>query len=280
MRAAKTGDDMCDACLIENIKSAMLSRRSLFTGAAATTAAVVASGLTTARPALAQSAGRVVDLTHAYDGAFPTFDGNPGILYDPAVKFAESGYQLWKLTILEHTGTHIDAPLHFSADGTSVADLAPERLVCPLCVIDITAKATEDANAMVEPADIEAWVSANGAIPAGACVAMHSGWAAKVGSPAYRNTPEGAFAFPGFSKAATDMLAGLDVACIGVDTLSLDPGNSADFAVHFSWLPGGRFGIENLAGLDDVPASGATIFIGAPKHKGGTGGPARVMAVV
>jgi kynurenine formamidase len=109
---------------------------------------------------------------------------------------------------------------------------------------------------------------------------MNSGWAAKVGDPSYRNDAEGKFAFPGFSKAATDMLAGLDVASIGVDTLSLDPGNSADFAVHFSWLPGGRFGIENLAGLDQLPAAGATVFIGAPKHKTGTGGPARVMAVV
>jgi kynurenine formamidase len=271
---------MCDACLIESIKSAMLSRRALFTGAAATSAALVASGLTSARPALAQAAGRVVDLTHAYDGAFPTFDGNPGILYEPAVKFADSGYQLWKLTIFEHTGTHIDAPLHFTEDGTSVADLAPERLVCPLCVLDLTAKAAEDANAMVEPEDIEAWVSAHGDIPAGACVALHSGWAAKVASPEYRNTPDGKFAFPGFSKAATDMLAGLDVASIGVDTLSLDPGNSADFAVHFSWLPGGRFGIENMANLDQLPAAGATVFIGAPKHAGGTGGPARVMAVV
>jgi kynurenine formamidase len=258
----------------------MLSRRALFTGAAATSAALVASGLTSARPALAQAAGRVVDLTHAYDGAFPTFDGNPGILYEPAVKFADSGYQLWKLTIFEHTGTHIDAPLHFTEDGTSVADLAPERLVCPLCVLDLTAKAAEDANAMVEPEDIEAWVSAHGDIPAGACVALHSGWAAKVASPEYRNTPDGKFAFPGFSKAATDMLAGLDVASIGVDTLSLDPGNSADFAVHFSWLPGGRFGIENMANLDQLPAAGATVFIGAPKHAGGTGGPARVMAVV
>lgn len=271
---------MCDACLIESIKSSMLSRRALFTKAAATTAAVVASGLTTARPALAQAQGRVVDLTHAYDDAFPTFDGNPGILYEPAVEFEGNGYQLWKLTIYEHTGTHIDAPLHFSADGTSVADLAPERLVCPLCVIDLTAKAAEDANAMVEPEDIEAWVSANGAIPAGACVALHSGWAAKVGSPAFRNTPDGNFAFPGFSKSATDMLAGLDVACIGVDTLSLDPGNSADFAVHFSWLPGGRFGIENMANLDQLPAAGATVFIGAPKHRRGTGGPARVLAVL
>ena len=189
----------------------------------------------------------MVDLTHAYDGAFPTFDGNPGILYEPAVKFEGNGYQLWKLTIFEHTGTHIDAPLHFTADGTSVADLAPDQLVCPLCIIDLTAKATDDPNAMVEPADIEAWVRANGEIPAGSCVAMNSGWAAKVGDPSYRNTPDGKLAFPGFSKAATDMLAGLDVACIGVDTLSLDPGNSADFAVHFSWLPGGRFGIENMA---------------------------------
>lgn len=271
---------MCNTCLIEDVKSSMLSRRKLFTGAAATTAAVVASGLTSARPALAQARGRVVDLTHGYDGAFPTFDGNPGILYEPAVKFADAGYQLWKLTIFEHTGTHIDAPLHFTADGTSVADLPVERLVCPLCVIDLKAKARDDANAMVEPDDIEKWVSANGAIPAGACVAMNSGWADKVATPEFRNTPDGSFAFPGFSKAATDMLAGLDVASIAVDTLSLDPGNSADFAVHFSWLPGGRYGIENVAGLDNVPATGATVFVGAPTHKGGTGGPARIMAVV
>ena len=271
---------MCNVCIMEGVKQSVLSRRSLFTGAAAVTAGAVASGLLSARPALAQGGGRVVDLTHAWDGSFPTFDGNPGIIMEPNVRFEESGYQLYKLTIFEHSGTHMDVPLHFTADGQSVDALDPQKLVCPLCVIDITAKAAEDANAMVEPADIEAWVSTNGSIPPGACVAMHSGWAAKVGDPSYRNTPEGAFAFPGFSKAATDMLAGLDVAAIGVDTLSLDPGNSADFAVHYSWLPGGRFGIENLAGLDQVPAAGATVFIGAPKHKGGTGGPARVMAVV
>ena len=116
---------MCDACLIESIKSSMLSRRALFTGAAATTAAVMASGLTTARPALAQAAGRVVDLTHAYDGSFPTFDGNPGILYEPAAKFAGSGYPLWKLTVYQHTGTPNDAPLPFPEGGAPVADPPP-----------------------------------------------------------------------------------------------------------------------------------------------------------
>ena len=136
------------------------------------------------------------------------------------------------------------------------------------------------ANAALEAEDVEAWISAHGAIPAGACVAMHSGWGAKVATPAFRNTPDGAFAFPGFGKSATDLLATMDVAAIASDTLSLDPGNSADFAVHNSWLPGGRYGIENLAHVDQLPAKGATIFVGAPKHARGTGGPARVMALV
>ncbi len=67
---------------------------------------------------------------------------------------------------------------------------------------------------------------------------------------------------------------------IASDTLSLDHGPSADFATHYAWLPTGRFGIECLANLDKVPASGATIVIGAPKHRGGTGGPARIFALV
>ncbi|WP_299911851.1 cyclase family protein [uncultured Paracoccus sp.] len=271
---------MCNACVIEHVKQSMISRRQLFSGAAATGAAAIAAGAISARPALAQASGKVVDLTHVLDENFPTFDGVPGIAYEEAVNFDTSGYQLWKLTIFEHSGTHVDAPLHFSKDGASVAELAPETLICPLCVIDISAKAAEDANAIVEAADVEAWIAANGEIPAGACVAMHSGWAAKVGTPEFRNTPDGSFAFPGFGKSATDLLAGMNVAAIGVDSLSLDPGNSADFAVHNSWLPGGRYGVENLANLDQMPATGATLFVGAPKHARGTGGPARILAVI
>ena len=271
---------MCTACLIADVKNHMLSRRSLFTGAAATAVLGATSGLLSARPALAQATGRVVDLTHAYDSDFPTFDGKPGILYEVDKNFEPDGYHLFKLTIFEHTGTHIDAPLHFSKGGASVDALPVEQLIAPLCILDISAKAAQDPNATVEPADIEAWISANGAIPAGACVAMNSGWSARMGDPSWRNLPDGTMAFPGFSKAATDLLADAGAASIGVDTLSLDPGNSADFAVHYSWLPSGRFGIEGLANLDQLPAAGATIFIGAPKHRGGTGGPARIMAML
>ena len=271
---------MCNACLIENIKADVHSRRSFFAKAATAGAAAVAATVGASRASLAQSSGKAVDLTHVFDDKFPTFGGKPGISMEKIVDFKKDGYTIFRVTYEEHSGTHIDAPLHFTEAGTSVADLAPESLICPLCVIDIKAKAVAEANAMLTKSDIEAWVSANGDIPKGACVAMNSGWAAKVGDPSYRNTPDGNFAFPGFAKEATDMLAEMGVAAIAVDTLSLDPGNSKDFAVHYSWLPGGRYGIENVANLDQLPAKGATIFVGAPKHRGGTGGPARVMAVV
>ena len=270
---------MCHACVMESVKDRMLSRRELFRGAGATGAAAITAGALSARPALADAHGGVVDLTHTFTPDFPTFDGNPGLGLEKTVNFEESGYQLYRMTIEEHSGTHIDAPLHFTTDGTSVDELDPATLVCPLCIIDIAAKAAEEANTMVEPADIEAWVSANGAIPAGACVAMNSGWADKLGDASYRNDADGNFAFPGFSLAASEMLVDMGVACIGVDTLSLDPGNSADFAVHYHWLPSGRYGIENMANLSALPAAGATIFVGAPKHVGGTGGPARILAV-
>ena len=74
----------------------------------------------------------------------------------------------------------------------------------------------------------------------------------------------------------------LETGAVGmaVDTLSLDYGQSADFATHYAWLPTNRWGIENLANLDAVPAKGATLVVGAPKHRGGSGGPARVFAMV
>ena len=87
--------------------------------------------------------------------------------------------------------------------------------------------------------------------------------------------------FPGFHVEATQMLLERSsAAAIATDTLSLDFGMSADFATHYAWLPAGRYGIENLAGLDKVPAAGATLVVGAPNHVGGTGGPARIFAMV
>lgn len=269
---------MCDICVMNAVKTKMLSRRNFFKGSAAAGVAALATSAGT--PAMADGHGSVEDMTHTLHEDFPTYFGESGFSREQVFNFAEHSFNLQKLSINEHTGTHIDAPLHFSADGTSVDEIPVSSLVAPLCVIDIAARAAEDADTRVTPDDLKAWIAANGDIPDGACVAMYSGWASKVDSDDYRGFDGTAQHYPGFHIEATQMLLETGAQSLAVDTLSLDHGISADFATHYAWLPSGRFGIENIANLDKVPASGATLVIGAPKHKGGTGGPARIFAMV
>jgi kynurenine formamidase len=110
---------------------------------------------------------------------------------------------------------------------------------------------------------------------------MHSGWAAHVGTPRFRGADDdGVQHYPGFHPEAAAMLLETGAVGIATDTLSLDVGSSTTFETHYAWLPTNRWGIENLAGLTEVPEAGATLVLGAPKHAGGTGGPARVLALV
>ena len=120
--------------------------------------------------------------------------------------FADNGFNVFQLAVNEHTGTHIDAPLHFSADGNSVDEIPVENLVAPLCVIDIAARAQDDPDTRLTPEDIKAWIAANGDIPDNACVAMNSGWAAKVDTDAFRGFDGEAMHYPGFHIDATNML--------------------------------------------------------------------------
>ncbi|MHB2267232.1 cyclase family protein [Aliihoeflea sp. PC F10.4] len=274
---------MCHVCVIENVKSNMLSRRAFFrgTGAVAAGAAIASTGFS-ARPALAQGTTRAEDLTHELYEEFPTFFGDQQLFIEQKFSFAQDTFNLNEWRINEHTGTHVDAPLHFSADGRSVAEIPVEDLICPLVIVDIREKAEADADAQVTPSDIEAWVFANGELPDGACVAMFSGWGKHLHDDRFRNADaDGTMHFPGFHIEAAQMLieAG-NVKAIAVDTLSLDYGMSPDFAVHNEWLPSGRYGIEGIANLGALPVSGATLIVGAPKVRGGTGGPARVFAMV
>ena len=273
---------MCDICVMNKVKERMLSRRDFFKGSAAATGAAavgVAAGPTPLRAHT--EAASVVDMTHTLSPDFPTYFGDPQFAAERVFSFANDGFNLFNLTLNEHTGTHIDAPLHFSADGASVDEIPVGDLVAPLCVVDIAARAAEDADTQVTPDDLSAWMATNGEIPDGACVAMQSGWAGKVATDGFRNFDGEAQHYPGFHVEAVQMLIEMTGArSIAVDTLSLDHGISADFATHYAWLPTGRFGIECLAGLDAVPASGATLIVGAPKHAGGSGGPARIFAMV
>jgi kynurenine formamidase len=271
---------MCHHCVIESVKQRMLSRRDLFRAAPAM--AIAAAATATAAPVLAAGARTVEDLTHEVHEGFPTYFGVPGITLTQKFNFKDNGFNLYELALNEHTGTHIDAPIHFSTDGQTVAEIPVENLVAPLAIVDIRARAAEDPDTLLTPDDLTAWIAANGPFPERCCVAMNSGWGAHVNSDRFRGADaEGKQHYPGFHVEAAQMLMEQTTAIgIAVDTLSLDHGISADFATHHAWLPTNRWGLENIANLDRLPATGATIMVGAPKWRGGSGGPCRVVALV
>jgi kynurenine formamidase len=257
------------------------SRRGFFRAAGAVTAgAAAASAMPTSALAQSASFSKVIDLTHTLVPDFPTYFGPPQLQIETVKKFDPDGFQVYRWHLDEHTGTHMDAPFHFAPEGTSADKLDPAVLVVPLVVIDVKEKAAADPDYQLSPEDIEAFEQANGALPESCCVAMNSGWAQHMGTDMFRNADaSGAMHFPGFHPDATNMLLERNVAGIAVDTLSLDFGASTDFAVHFSWLPAGRWGIEAIANLDAAPATGATLVVGSPKVEGCTGGPSRVFAL-
>jgi kynurenine formamidase len=263
------------------VVAARLSRRGFFRGAGAIAAgAALAHSASSAALAQAASFSKVIDLTHTLVPNFPTYFGPPQLEIETIKTFEKDHFQVYKWHLVEHTGTHMDAPFHFAPEGMSADKLDPSVLVVPLVVIDVKEKAAADPDYQLSPADIEAFEQANGALPENCCVAMNSGWSQHVGTEKFRNADDkGAMHFPGFHPDATNLLLERNVAGIAVDTLSLDFGASADFGVHFSWLPAGRWGLEAVANLDAAPATGATLVVGAPKVAGCTGGPSRIFAL-
>jgi kynurenine formamidase len=136
---------------------------------------------------------------------------------------------------------------------------------------------------MVGVDDLLAWEKAHGRLPRGAFVAMRSGWDARIGNAArfLNKDAKGTMHAPGFSEeAARFLVAERDIVGAGVDTLSLDKAEAQKFVAHLALLGAGKYGVELIANLGGVPAAGATIIVGAPKHEGASGGPARVYALV
>lgn len=264
-----------------------MGRRGFLRSGAMATAAGAMLASSGAAPAVARPpAGRgrperVVDLTYRLVKDFPSFYGTQPVIFDEVTDdFDTTGFYSKSWTFPEHIGTHIDAPGHFASGARLVDELTAEELLAPLVVVDIRNKADEDPNAMVEPEDLIAWERRHGRIPDGALVAMDSGWEERYGDPdaflGGAGFPD--LNFPGFSVDATEWLvAHRDPVGIGVDTPSLDPGNSSAFPVHFGFLATDRYGIENLANLGNAPVRNGTVFIGAVPWEDGSGGPCRVI---
>ena len=251
---------MCSPYVMQRVKEEM-SRRGLLGLAGAAAAAAVASRMaphvhaqdaTPVAPPMAMGPGslpvamgsyaQIVDLTHLITENIPVWPGNPTPVITPFKTFADDGFYANELNYVEHTGTHLDAPVHFFEGKEYAWQLPPANFVVKMIVIDIREKAAQDPDSQVTPDDVTAWESANGEIAPLSFVAMNSGWAAKVNDPvAFVNLDaDGVQHYPGFHPEAAAMLVEKGIAGIGVDTLSQDYGMSTDFGTHVAILGAGQ----------------------------------------
>jgi kynurenine formamidase len=225
---------------------------------------------------------RVMDLTHTLSSRFPVFPFYEPFAMRSLATVEREGFCANELRYAEHTGTHIDAPAHFVSGGAGIDALEVSRFLAPLVVVSLAERAGRDHDAFLTVDDLAAWERRHGRIPAGAVVAVHSGWEERLAEPArFCNADEkGVMHHPGFGREAAEWLVNERVITgAAVDTLSLDIGASTTYDAHTVLLGAGKYGLENVANLGHVPPSGATLIVGAPKHEGGTGGPARLIAL-
>jgi kynurenine formamidase len=223
---------------------------------------------------------RFADLTHRLTRQFNFDPTHPRIdMQSVDGSGVAVGMKMHRLLLIEHTGTHLDAPSHFGSEFKSVGDLPLSDLVVPLAVISIADRAAQSRNAQLEPDDVLRWEGRHGRLPAGCCVAMDSG-SDPLARPELRAS-DGKFASTGFSPEAAKMLAqSRDVKGIAVDAMTIDSGpHVPSYPVHQFWLRSGRWGVEGITNLSAVPASGALLIVGAAPIADATGIPIRALAL-
>ena len=232
---------------------------------------------------------QLLDLTHTFDAATLYWPTAPtGFVLEKLFFGKTPGgffYAANAMRAPEHGGTHLDAPIHF-AEGKSTADAVPlARLVGPGVVIDISADAAHDRDALLMPTHLEAFEREHGPIAPGTIVLIRTGWFARwPDRKAYLgdDTPGDAskLHFPGISAEAARALVTRRVAAVGIDTASIDHGPSQDFQAHQILLGADIPAFENVLLLRAVPPRGATIIALPMKIGGGSGGPLRIIAVL
>ncbi|HEY3784687.1 MAG TPA: cyclase family protein [Steroidobacteraceae bacterium] len=229
-------------------------------------------------------ASRVIDLTQPLGPATVMWPGSSPPSFRTVDDYREGGSFSRVVSIYEHTGTHLDAPAHFVEGAETVDRIPADRLVCEVSVINIETQAAADPDYGLTIADIEESETTYGEIPRGSAVVIHSGWAARRTSARdyLGDDGSGRLSFPGISpQAALWLIRHRQVIGLGIDTPGIDPGKDTEFTVHrHSTLPNGVWQLEGLINLDRLPARGATLFVGVLPFVGGSGAPARVIALV
>jgi kynurenine formamidase len=217
-----------------------------------------------AAPPVDLSHADIVDLTYAFDEHTLYWPNSPGgfelkrLAYGPTA--GGYFYASNSFTAPEHGGTHLDAPIHFAEHGATIDQIPLKQLIAPAVVIDITKKTANDRDYRLTVDDVKAWETAHGKIPNGSIVLLRTGWGARYANrKAYfgDDTPGATdkLHFPSFGADAAKLLVNdRHAAAIGLDTASIDYGQSKDFIVHQIAMGAGVPGLENVANLDKLAA--------------------------
>jgi kynurenine formamidase len=234
---------------------------------------------------------RLVDLSHSYDENTVYWPANPPEGFQlKRLAYGETPggyfYSSNSICTAEHGGTHLDAPIHFSAAGITNEKLPLEQLIAPGVRIDIRDKTQQDRSYRLTRADVVAFEKRSGRIQSGTIVLLQTGWSehwpdrkAYLGDASLDDASH--LDFPSYGEDAARLLVEeRGVAMLGIDTASIDYGKSKDFIVHRVAAARNVGGLENLMNLDQLPVSGFTIVALPMKIAGGSGGPARVVAMV
>lgn len=186
----------------------------------------------------------------------------------------------------EHGGTHLDAPVHFAENGSSADAIPLDRLMGDLRVIDVRAACAADADYQIRRDDLLAHETRFGRIPNGAILLFNTGWADRwPDARRYLGTADrgpdavARLHFPGLHpEAATWIVGERRVKAVGIDTASIDFGQSTFFMSHRILYAADIPAFENVASMAKLPASGAEVVALPMKIRGGTGGPLRIVA--
>ncbi|MGH7673633.1 MAG: cyclase family protein [Gemmatimonadales bacterium] len=239
-------------------------------------------------PADLLSRGAWIDLSYPFDSTtiyWPT--AQPFRLEVLSAQRTPAGYYYAanNIAAAEHGGTHLDAPVHF-AEGKHTTDQIPlAQLIGPAVVVDVSAAAAQDRDYRLAPDGLDAWERANGPIPAGAIVLVRTGWGSRwpdrlryLGTTKTGPAAVPELHFPGLHPDAARRLVERRVNAVGIDTPSIDYGQSTTFDSHQILFAAAIPAFENVASLERLPATGAFVIALPMKIAGGSGGPLRIVA--
>ncbi len=228
---------------------------------------------------------RFVDLTHTFGPTTPHWKGFGEEEVKTLYTIKKDGFKVQQFTHVGQWGTHIDPPAHFHEGLRTVDQIPVTEMLMPLVVLDVHEKAAKNADYILSLDDVKAWEAKHGRIPAHAFVAMRTDWSKRWPNDASMQNKDkaGVAHYPGWSKDVLKFLyEDRKITASGHETTDTDPGIATtkdDYSLESYVLGLNHYQIEMLANLDQVPEAGALVIVTWPKPDGGTGFPARVIAI-